>query len=289
MSNSPRVVGKYGRKAAVFPAGLRTLDYYAAARELPGPPAAVTVPAVAVWGMDGNDQYGDCGVAGINHGFMSAAADTSETEAFPGDAGIVSYYLKYTGGADDGVVLSDFLAYVKKTGFFGHTVAAYAPVSISDIRTLQFATYAYDFAYAGISVTQAMEQAFQDGRPWTLADARGMVVGGHCVPVVGYDSNYLYVVTWGQVQPVAYTAWRHIASEAWAVISGEITAKGDDGHGINLTELQADLSQLDTPSPAPPPAQPGVLAELAVILRRAEADAEEIVDDARAFLSRHGL
>ncbi len=244
MPVSARTVGKFGCKPAVFPAALRTLDYYAAG-SLPKPPASVAVPDVADWGMLGNDTKGDCGPAGLVHGFMTDAAKTAQTETFPSDTDVVSYYLTYTKGQDSGVVLSDFLAYVKKTGFFGHTVSAYAPVSVRDIPTLQFAVNAYDFAYSGIVVTEAMQEAFQAGRPWTLEDLLSPVAGGHCIPVVGYDSSYLYAVTWGAVQPIAYSAWHYIASQAWAVITGELVAKGGDGHGINLAALQSDLSKLD--------------------------------------------
>jgi hypothetical protein len=240
--------------------------------------------------MDGNDAYGDCGVAGINHGFISAAADTGETETFPDADQVIQYYLTYTGGQDSGVVLSDFLAYVKKAGFFGHAVAAYAPVQVADIQTLQFTVNAYDFAYTGIAVTEAMEQAFANGQPWTLDDLDSPVMGGHCIPVVAYDSQYLYAVTWGAVQPIAYSAWQYMASEAWAVISGELVAKGADGHGIDLAALQADLGKLDAPAPpVPQPTQPGLLAEVASLIRLVASSADRDIAEVVAFLHAHGL
>lgn len=295
-----RTVGKYGRLSAKFPAGLHDLTHYAAGA-LPKAPASVAVPDVPDWGMDGNgpdpsctvapEGVGDCGVAGLNHLLMSAAAATRETETFPSADQVVSYYLSYTGGQDTGVVLSDFLAYVAEHGFYGHKVAAYAPVRVSDIPTLQFAVNAYDAAYCGIAVTQAMEQAFAAGLPWTADVADSPVVGGHCVPVVGYDSQYLYIVTWGQVQSVAYSAWHHIASEAWAVIPGEITEAGTDGHGVNLAALQADLGKLDAPAPAPVP-QPdnkSLLQEIASLIREAEVTADKPFAVLGAWLREHHL
>lgn len=291
--NAPaRVPGKYGRKPAHFPVGLRTLDRYAAG-PLPAAPASVTVPSVAAWGMLGNDTYGDCGVAGIDHGFMAADADLLEPVLSEADQDVVNYYLTYTGGQDSGVVLSDFLAYVKQHGFLsGHTVAAYAPVAVHDVPTLQFAIDAYDFAYAGITVYQGMEQAFAAGLPWDLASVSGDVAGGHCVPVVGYDSSWLYCVTWGQVQKIAYPAWARIAEEAWAVITGEVATAGTDGHGINLTALQADLSKLANPTPppvptptppAPPSPEPGdLLARLARMIRK---DITALIN----FLDEHNI
>lgn len=290
MTTPGRVVGKYGCLPALMPGGLRDLTYYAAG-PLPKPPASVAVPEVADWGILGNSEYGDCGPAGLVHGFMSGAADTAESETFPTQDQVVSYYLAYTGGQDSGVVLSDFLAYARKSGFDSHTVSAYAPVRVNDLQTLQFTVNAYDFAYTGIAVTQAMEQAFAAGQPWTLGDLDSPVAGGHCVPVVGYDSSWLYCVTWGQVQKIAYPAWQYMAQEAWAVISGELVAKGADGHGISLAALQADLGRLDVPAPAPVPApgKPGLLAELAALVRVVAANADRDIAEVVDFLHAHGL
>jgi hypothetical protein len=214
----------------------------------------VAVPDVAGWGLGGNgpdpsctaapDGVGDCGPAGLNHLFMAAAADTAEGEAFPDADQVVDYYLAYTGGQDTGVVLSQFLAYVRANGFYGHAVAAYAPVAVHDVPTLQFTVDAYCGDYAGIAVTQGMMQAFQDGRPWTLETLESPVLGGHCIIIAGYDSRYLYGVTWGNVIPIDYSAWHYLAEEAWAVLPEEIVKAGTDGHGISLTALQADLSRL---------------------------------------------
>jgi hypothetical protein len=240
---------KYGCLPGFVPVGLKELPFYAAG-PLPRPPAKVSVPAVpdagdgTVWGMDGNDKYGDCGVAGIDHGFMAAASvvATLTKETWPTDEDDVDYYLTYTGGKDTGVVLQPFLAYVKLRQFFSHTIQAYAPIGVHDVPTLQFAINAYTFAYTGITVTSAMESASQNNKPWTLGDLFSPVAGGHCVPLVGYDSEYLYCVTWGKVQAISYSLWHHISTEAWAVIPGEFT--DTDGRGISLSALQADLAKI---------------------------------------------
>ena len=196
--------------------------------------------------MDGNDEYGDCGVAGVNHGEMCVDLDSHTALAPVTGSQVVSYYLEYTGGEDQGVVLADFLAYVRKTGWFGRKLPLYAPVSVSDFKTLQFAVNAYGYAYTGIQVTDLMMAASQNGnQQWTAADFQnGNVEGGHCVPIVGYDSDNLYAVTWGEIQPIAYSAWHLMSTEAWACVWGEIPASGLDGHGVNLAALQGDLSKL---------------------------------------------
>src|ERR1700722_9602299 len=152
--------------------------------------------------------------------------------------------LTYTGGQDDGVVLADFLKYVKKNDFFSRSLRAYAPVSVSDFATLQFTINAYASAYTGIVVTEAMEQAFGAGQPWTSATAGGQIMGGHCIPLVGYDSQFLYAVTWGQLQKIEYSAWHLIAQEAWTMIFGEVGSQGI--REINLEALEADITKLTT-------------------------------------------
>jgi hypothetical protein len=240
---------KFGRLPGKIPVGLKELSYYVAG-SLPTPPASVAVPTVVAssdgtaWGLDGNDTYGDCGVAGVNHGFMAVDAVLNYPETVPGDQDIVNYYLAYTGGQDTGVVLADFLAYVKKTGFFGHAIRAYAPVGVHDMPSLAFAIDAFDFAYTGITVTDAMMSAFQNGQPWNAASTEGQVDGGHCVPLVGYDDKFLYCVSWGQVQPITWPAWHLMSTEAWAVIPQEFATKNSDGRGINLAALEADLPKL---------------------------------------------
>lgn len=233
---------KYGKKAAMMPVQLRWIEHYFAGG-LPKAPAKVDVPSNVEWGMDGNDQYGDCGVAGIKHGLQNAALVTSESESFPTDQQVVDYYLKYTGGQDEGVVLADFLKYVEQQKFYDHTVSAYAPVDFRNVPHLQFSIWAYTFAYTGIVVTPEMQEAFGNGQPWELDTVMGEPEGGHCIPLIGYDAKYLYAVTWGSVQPISYAAWSHIADESWAVISGEL-ANGD-AHGLNLDALKDDLSKLN--------------------------------------------
>ena len=236
---------KLGRLPGQIPAGLHDLTYYTAG-PLPKAPARVTVPSGITWGMDGNDTEGDCGPAGLNHGFMAAAADTYQTEAFPSAGEVVSYYRTYTGGQDSGVILSQYLAYVRQHGFYGHTVSAYAPVAAHDVPTLQFCIDAYDFAYVGITVSQGMMDACSGPGPWTwtLESLQGSELGGHCIILAGYDSNWLYGITWGQVIRIAYPAWHQMSDEAWAVLSGEDVGAKADGHGISLAALQADLSKL---------------------------------------------
>ena len=247
-TTQPRVAGKLGLLPGHIPTGLCELTWYVSGA-LPTPPPHVPVPKNANWGMLGNDQYGDCGVAGLEHGFEADAVMTGESlVGFPSDQQAIQYYLKYTGGQDQGVVLADYLAYVRKNPFYGHTIDSYAPVAVHDIPNLHSSISLFGFAYTGIAVTASMQQAFEAHEPWTTELLLDPVIGGHCVPLVGYDNNYLYAITWAGVQAISYPAWHQMSSEAWAVITGEFVKHGGDGRGVNLAALRNDLNLLNRPA-----------------------------------------
>jgi len=239
-----RIAGLLGCLPGTIPVGLRSLSYYVAG-DLPKAPASVAVPEFGDWGMLGNDHYGDCGVAGLEHGFEADATITGARETFAPDEQAIDYYLQYTHGIDAGVVLADYLNYVREHGYYGKTISAYAPINIHEIPTLQTAIWLYGFAYSGIKVTREMQMAFQQNTPWDHVACSGEIVGGHCVPIVGYDDNFLYLITWGGGQAISYSAWHLIATESWAVITGEFEAKHGDGRGISISTLKADLDKLN--------------------------------------------
>lgn len=232
---------KLGRRPGRIPVGLRDLSYYVAG-ELPQAPPRTDYPTFT-WGMLGNDKVGDCGVAGLEHGFEADAVVVHEQETWPDTAEAVHYYFDYTGGQDSGVVLSDYLEYVRKNGYYGHHVHAYAPVEVANLPLLHTCVWMYGFAYTGITVTNAMQEAFSNGQPWTTSLLNSSVAGGHCIPLVGYDDQYLYAVTWGKIQPITYPMWHYIASEAWAVLTGEFVAHHGNGRGVNLDALVADIKK----------------------------------------------
>jgi hypothetical protein len=240
---SDRTPGLLGRLPGQIPVGLHDLGYYAAG-PLPQAPKTVECPRVGAWGMLANDIVGDCGVAGLEHGFMADAwiAREKETQADANQAR--DYYFTYTDGQDSGVVLSQYLAYVRQHPYYGHRIDSFAPVGVHDIPLLQTCVYLFGFAYTGIIVTTGMQQAFAAHQPWTTSEL-GAVLGGHCVPLVGYDERYLYAVTWGGIQAITYPAWHYISSEAWACLTGEFVAHNGDGRGVNLAALRADLDRLN--------------------------------------------
>lgn len=242
---------KFGKGPAQFPGSLKDLTYYAAG-PLPKAPASIKPPAApgdiadasGPWGILGNNEYGDCGVAGLQHGMEADAEIVDIYETWPTNADAISYYLKYTNGVDSGVVLSQYLQYVRENEYYGHKIYGYAPVQFSDVSTIQTAIFLFGFAYTGVNVPQSAMDQFNAGEPWTVVSG-SPIEGGHAIPLIGYDDSFLYCITWGKVQPISYNWWHSYADESWAVLTGSFVAHNGDGRGINLAALESDLNRLD--------------------------------------------
>jgi hypothetical protein len=229
---------KLGRLAAQRPVGLQDFTAYLT-NPLPAPPPSVSSPQLADWGMLGNDAYGDCTIAGVVHLRMANALERKEPDAFPTADQVVAEYFKLSGGADTGLVEANVLREWHAGGLFADKIAGYAPLDHRNIDELRSVVAKFGGSYLGVVIAAPAQQQFAAGKPWDLTGtaADNEIEGGHCVPVVGYDASYAWVVTWGRLQPVT---WRWIGAyleEAWAVLTSE-----DDR--VDHASLEADLARI---------------------------------------------
>jgi hypothetical protein len=246
-----------GRRPARRPSQLRLLSGYLA-EGIPTPPVSVPTPNVEAWGMDGNEQFGDCTIAGAGHLIAAANFDVSRTDPVPTSAEAVAQYKALTGcvtagdSHDTGLEESALLKTWTDVGLFGdNRIAGYAPVSPVGTQMIRQAVAAYGACYVGVNLPQSAEDQFDAGEPWTYTGDQP--VGGHCIVFVGYDETWLYAVTWGAVVKVAADWWEHYGEEAWAVIPQAFVEAGR-GPTLDLATLRADIASLDAP-PRPKPAR----------------------------------
>lgn len=232
---------RFGRLAARRPVGLADLAYYMGGT-FDTPPATMPAPNVADWGMCANDEVGDCTLAAVVHQRMACAADLDlPTEAWPSDAKILSTYFSLTGGKDSGLVEADVLRKWNTDGLFGDRIAGYAPADHRDEEELQAVCATFKAVYCGIVVPGPAEQQFQAGEPWDLTgtSADRQVLGGHAVPMVGYNADGPVFVTWSKLQQATWRWTAVYLEEAWSVITSE------DSRKLDLATLQADLARLE--------------------------------------------
>ncbi|MBO1413559.1 hypothetical protein [Streptomyces sp. FH025] len=240
-----RTAGKFGKLAPQFPEALKDFTAYAKA-PLPPPPASVDwATNVATWPMDGNDQYGDCTMAAAAHMIQSWNAQTKMKDAEPTEQQVVEEYKRLSGGQDTGLVESNVLKTWHRGGLWGNKAVAYAPVNVHDKTALQQTIALFGGVYVGIQVPANAQEQFAEGEPWTLDPGwqQQSIVGGHAIPLLGYDDDWIYAITWGGVQRIAWDWWFTYADEAWAVLSQEYKEVGEV-NGIDLATLTADLKQV---------------------------------------------
>jgi hypothetical protein len=242
MAHATRAAGKFGKLGPQFPVALKYLGHYVAA-PLPAPPDSVNWTAkVDSWPMDGNDTYGDCTMAAAAHLIQSWNAQTGQGDPVPTEQQVVDQYLKLSGGKDSGLVESHVLTSWHRSGLWGNKVLAYAPVNVHALTLIKQTIALFGGVYAGIQVPANAQQQFAAGKPWTLdADWQSQPIeGGHAIPLLGYDADWLYAITWGAVQPIAWDWWSTYSDEAWAVLAQEYSEAGQV-NGIDLATLTADL------------------------------------------------
>lgn len=173
-------------------------------------PAIVSPPEDVVWGMDANDRYGDCTIAGVDH--VSAAWNASLGLDLPRMSvpQLVATYMRLTGGADSGLSEQHVAHLWMVTSIFGYTIRSAVRVPNNHVRQVIAQN---KVAYLGVVLPESAEQQTEQGKPWSVVPSS--IAGGHCVVGVGYDPEFLTIVTWGSLQKVTWDWWEKYAMETW--------------------------------------------------------------------------
>lgn len=231
---------RLGKLPAKRPHGLSDLAVYAAGK-MPAPPASVAVPQ-ASYPLDGNDQYGDCVMAGVGHLIAAWDAEVGQSDPVPSQDAVVQEYFTLTGGPDSGLNEADVLAHWQQVGLFSRRIEGYAPVDYRNIVELHQAVAFYGGSMLGIACPQSAQQQFAAGEPWTFVPG-SPIAGGHCIVALGYTPTALLCATWGGIAEVTYPFVSAYLDEAWAVIPSQFVEAGR-GPALDLASLKADLERL---------------------------------------------
>lgn len=227
------------------------------------PPATVDYSQFTPNDMLGNDQYGDCVYAADGHITVmqtfwgqGAAYVVSEQQA-------LAAYSQMTGfdpsdpSTDQGDTLQNGLDFMRKYGFGGHKIAAFAQLDINNMDDIKLAVAEFGAVDLAMNFPAVAMDQFNAGKPWDVVSNDGGIEGGHCVLLVGYTDAYLYVVTWGKIQKVSYAFFKKYFVEAWALISHDWvnSQTGKDPEGVDLAAFGAQFAAL-TGQPNPFPNDP---------------------------------
>ena len=256
---------KLGRKPPLFtPKMLKSARYMKDMLvALPAPPAVSADFVSAVmkqvpksdypFGMDGNDEVGCCTCSWQAHGRMERSANTG-TIVDPTTAEVLALYgnFGYRPGdpaTDNGAAISDVCAFMHTTGAFGVKSIGYAPIITDQVGPTQIIRIKqgieiFGAVNLGVNLPNSADTQFDAGKPWTVSGDL-TIAGGHCVGAVKYDNNYLYVVTWGRLQAVAWAWVLQFVEEGWIELYPDfITKKGVTPDGFDLAHVESYLKAM---------------------------------------------
>lgn len=234
---------KLGKLSPIRLSGVGLISDYETAA-LPAPPNFVSVPKVGAWGMLGNDQYGDCTIAGVGHLDLAWNVEVKERDHVPTTAEAETTYFDLTGGVDSGLAETMVLQRWLNHGLFGYKISAYAPTNFSKKDAFKEAIAFYGGVYFGVQLPESAQQQFvQNGQStWSVVPG-SPIVGGHCIDGVGYSNEGIQVITWGQVVTATWDWIANYVDEAYAIISSQFVQAGS-GPILDIAALRSDLNAL---------------------------------------------
>lgn len=231
---------------------LRLRDYLALTK-LPNPPASAGHQNLADNNVFGNDEYGDCVCAGAGHETLLWNREAGKVVELT-TANVLTMYTSLTGfdpndpSTDNGTDMALAAKWRQRHGLVdndghAHKVAAYLAITPGNIHEIKQAIYLFGALGVGWELPSSAQEQFQAGKPWTVV-RHADIEGGHYTSAVGYDPDYLYIITWGRVQPVAWEFFSKYNDEAIVYLSDEFLSAGKSPEGFNVKQLTQDLRAL---------------------------------------------
>lgn len=224
----------------------------------------VTVP----WQMDGNGPdpqvtimpagwsgAGDCVEAGKAH-FLTTQNynEYGYSVPVPTANAVIEQYCTYQGCTpaqlaadpntyDNGEDITTSLTQWTTTEEYGVKLAFTAPVNYKSQTDLQNGIYLAGGLLVGIQLPQSAENQFPN--EWTYQSGSPNL-GGHCIWLCGYTSQYVALVTWGALIQCTWQFLLNYIDEAHALVSPQAVAAGKSPTGLLLPKWESDLRAISS-------------------------------------------
>ena len=256
------IIFRGGRRLPTFTAeSMRKAILLSGHLSLLGPPpsssfdyAAPVIKAVGAngWGMDGNDEWGDCVFADCSHSHMTWTANNGAIEVPTADQ-TLALYSACTGfninagpsgnnPTDQGAEIGQTCQYLEKNGYMGNKLAAFVDVSPAVFDHVRWAIQLFGGVKLGINLPESAMLQFNAGKPWKYIGP-SRILGGHDVYAVKYTGHILWVVTYGRLIYMGPMFFQQYVTEVKAVISNNwIGQSGMAPSGFNMETLMAQLA-----------------------------------------------
>ncbi len=203
-----------------------------------------------IWNeMDGNDQNGDCVIAG--RAKMTRNFKYAETGKIPNitTKQILAEYYKETGGPDSGLVILDSLKQWQSNGWKAGAgtlkIKAFAALNRRSPDDFRQAIYAKLGCYIGVELPAVAQRELNAGRGWSTTTGPGSQPGswgGHAVFVIAYDKTGATCCTWGQLQHMTWAWLAKYCDEAFVVV--DIPTNAQARKLLNMTKIDEHLERI---------------------------------------------
>ena len=258
---------RFGRVRPQAGPRLYLKDYF---KDLPTPPTTISYSQLALPALRdvyGNDQLGDCVIAGGYHAPVATATGNAgnlfhATNAqILADYGAIGGYVPGDPNTDNGCDEVTAMNYWKSHGFAdGTKVAGWFNLDPTNQQEIMQALWLFENLYFGIELPDAWISPFPsaDNFVWDVA-GNPDPSNGHCIVGVAADSKGVIIDTWGMF---GYITWAAIAKYC-APNSGELhvmitpdqinKASQKAPNGFDWPTLIADANAMGANIPAPAP------------------------------------
>lgn len=215
------------------------------------PPAKIDyAKPVRSWPMMQNDKYPLCACAAAGHMIQQWTADTGKMVVLS-DGQVLETYRYFAGdNLEAGAHMLDVLKHWRRHGIGQHKVAGFAQLDLRNSDQVKSAVWLFGNCYVGLALPNRIAHAPDPRKvPWSVAgqianaESAPNLHNGHCVPIMGYDEENLYIVTWGALISMTWEFCSIYMDEAYAVLSTDWISKksGEAPSGFDLAALESDL------------------------------------------------
>jgi hypothetical protein len=253
-----RITLKTDRQAA---ATARILDQLGSAPSAsPGYSGNADLIVKGDFGMDGNDQYGDCVFADIAHRIMVRTAQAGQGAiVIPTQAETLALYTEVTGfdpndpNTDHGGDLVTAAEYMQKTGMLiggaRHTEDGNGIIDPANIDHIKWAICLFGCAPGGWKFPQSGMAQFDAGQPFDIVPSTRVPSSpDHDMLILEYrpDEPSWLLGTWGKRWPATTAFVKACLSEVVPVGAKDfITANGLAPSGVNMPQILQLLSEIN--------------------------------------------
>lgn len=244
---------KYGLKPVTELPKLKLVNYLAP--NLPKPPLTFGHGRLIAPMMLGNDQVGDCAIAGSIEEIRLLNAERGVTVPFTTATALRNYsditgYDPRNPDTDQGTDMADLYRYRQHVGIIDdagqrHTLSAYVGLTPGNWDELVQALYLFQVAGIGIQCPDYLQDQFAHGGPWTPLRGRHDIVGGHYIPAVARSGNSIDILTWGRSIKMTKAFYQRFSNVAVVHFTDEmLNVNGKTIDGVDRAALLADLNAL---------------------------------------------